>query len=113
MLKLNPKYADGVISNAKRKECEMLKDLIYLGVGSALLAKEKVEEELRELVEKGKVSEEEAKKLVDRAVERGEKEENELREKIKETLKEVIEEMGLATGKDIEELKKILEGEEK
>jgi len=30
----------------------MLKDLIYIGLGGALLAKEKVEQELGELVEK-------------------------------------------------------------
>ena len=84
----------------------MLKDLIYVGVGSALLAKEKVEEELNELVKKGKMSKEEAEKFVEKAKARGAKQEQALKDEIKSALKEVIEEMGLATREDIEALKK-------
>lgn len=87
----------------------MLKDLIYLGVGSALLAKEKIDEEIAELVEKGKVSKEEAKKLTESAKERAKKEEEQLREKLKEMIREVIDEMGLATKEDIERLIKKIE----
>ncbi len=83
----------------------MLKDLLTLGVGSALLAKEKVEEELKELIEKGKMSKEEAEKLIEKAKAKGEEQERALKEEIKKALKEVIEEMGLATKEDIEKLK--------
>ncbi len=86
----------------------MLKDLITLGVGSALLAKEKVEEELKELIEKGKMSKEEAQELLDKAKTKGEEQERALKEEIKKSLKEVIDEMGLATKKDLEELKEAL-----
>jgi polyhydroxyalkanoate synthesis regulator phasin len=34
----------------------MLKELLYTGMGGALLLKEKVEEELKKLEEKGKIS---------------------------------------------------------
>ncbi len=84
----------------------MLKDLLTLGVGGALLAKEKVEEELKELIDKGKVSKEEAQKLIDQAKAKGEEQEAALKKELKKALKEVIEEMGLATKEDIEELKK-------
>ncbi len=87
----------------------MLKDLVYLGVGSALLAKERVEEELNKLVEKGKLSKEDAKKLVEKAKERGEAEEEKIKQELKETLKEVLTELGVATKEDIEALKKSLE----
>ena len=87
----------------------MLKDLIYLGVGSALLAKEKIDEEIAELVEKGKVSKEEAKKMAESAKERAEKEEAEMKEKLKEMIKEVIQEMDLATRSDIEEMVRKIE----
>lgn len=87
----------------------MLKDLIYLGVGSALLAKEKIDEEIAELVEKGKVSKEEAKKMAESAKERVEKEEAEMKEKLKEMIKEVIQEMDLATRSDIEEMVRKIE----
>ena len=84
----------------------MLKDLIYVGLGGALLAKEKVEKELNELVEKGKLNKEEAQKFIDKAKEKGEAEEKELKERLKEALREVFDEMNLATKKDIEALKK-------
>jgi polyhydroxyalkanoate synthesis regulator phasin len=83
----------------------MLKDLITLGVGSALLAKEKVEEELKELIDKGKMSKEEAEKLIEKAKARGEEQEQALKEEIKKALREVLEEMGLAPKEDLEKLR--------
>ncbi len=82
----------------------MLKDLISIGLGGALLAKEKVEKELNELVEKGKLNKEEAQKFIDKAKVKGEEEEKELKTRLKEAIKEVLEEMDLATKKDIEAL---------
>jgi polyhydroxyalkanoate synthesis regulator phasin len=83
----------------------MLKDLIYIGLGGALLAKEKVEKELDELVEKGKLNKEEAQKLIDKAKSKGEEEEKAFKSKLKEALREVLDEMDLATKADIEALK--------
>ncbi len=82
----------------------MIKDLLYLGIGSALLAKEKVEEQLNKLVEKGKLSKEDVKKIIEEAKKRGEEEEKRAKEELKKTLKEIVQELGLATKKDIEEL---------
>lgn len=87
----------------------MLKDLLYLGLGSALLAKEKVEEELGKLIEKGKVSKEDAQNIIQQAKKKGEEEEKRARRELKKLLKEIIKEMDLATKKDIEELKRLLE----
>jgi len=84
----------------------MLKDLFYIGLGGALLAKEKVEQELNELVEKGKLNKEEAQKLIDKAKTKGEEEEKEFKAKLKEAIREVLEEMDLATKSDIEALRK-------
>jgi polyhydroxyalkanoate synthesis regulator phasin len=88
------------------KESLMLKDLLYIGLGGALLAKEKVEQELNELVEKGKLNKEEAQKLIDKAKAKGEEEEKEFKAKLKEAVREVLDEMDLATKADIEALKK-------
>jgi polyhydroxyalkanoate synthesis regulator phasin len=88
----------------------MLKDLIYVGLGGALLAKEKVEKELGDLVEKGKLNKEEAQSFINKAKVKGEKEENEFKAHLKEVIRETLEEMGVATKEDIktliEELKK-------
>ena len=82
----------------------MLKDLIYIGLGGALLAKEKVEEELSELVEKGKLNKEEAQSFIDKAKVKGEEEEKEFKAHLKEVIKETLEEMDVATKKDIKAL---------
>ena len=83
----------------------MLKDLFYISLGGALLAKEKVEDELNQLVEKGKLNKEEAQKLIDKAKAKGEEEEKEFKAKLKEAIREVLDEMDLATKSDIESLK--------
>lgn len=80
----------------------MLKELIHIGLGGALLAKEKVEKELNELVERGKLNKEEAQRLVDKARTKGEEEEKAFKSKLKEALREVIDEMDLATKSDID-----------
>jgi polyhydroxyalkanoate synthesis regulator phasin len=86
----------------------MLKDIIYLGLGGALLAREKMMEELEEMVEKGKIAKDDARKLAESAKERGEEEEKKLKESIASILKEVLEEMNLATKEDIERIEKKL-----
>lgn len=84
----------------------MLKDLINIGLGGALLAKERVEKELDEMVEKGKLNKQDAQDFIDKAKAKGEEEEKEFKSKLKEVVREVLDEMDLATKKDIEALKK-------
>jgi len=84
----------------------MLKDLIYIGLGGALLVKEKVEEELSELVEKGKLNKEDAQNFIDKAKVKGEDEEKEFKAHLKEVIKETLEEMDVATKEDIQTLLK-------
>jgi polyhydroxyalkanoate synthesis regulator phasin len=87
----------------------MLKDLLYIGLGSALLVKQKVEDELNELKQKGKISEEEVKKIIQNAKEKGKEEEDKIKSLLKDAIKEVIDELGLATKDDIKSLKKKIE----
>jgi len=89
----------------------MLKDLLYIGMGGALLARERVEEELQKLIEKGKISQNDAKELVESAKNRAKEEEERVKKELKESLREAIDELGLATKADIEELKKLIKGE--
>ena len=83
----------------------MIKELLYTGLGGAILLKERVEEEVEKLQEKGKLSKEDADKFIEKLKIRGEEEEEKLKAHIKDALKEVIDEMGLATKADIEALK--------
>jgi polyhydroxyalkanoate synthesis regulator phasin len=86
----------------------MIKDILYTGLGGALLLKERVDEEIEKLQENGKLSKDDADAFLEKLQTRGEKEEKKFKSHIKESLKEVIHEMGLATKKDIKALKKKL-----
>lgn len=83
----------------------MLKELLYTGMGGALLLKEKVEEELKKLEEKGKLNTSDTKSFLESLKSKGEDEEKRLKEELKSAIREVIEELGIATKKDIEALK--------
>jgi len=86
----------------------MLKDIIYTGVGAATIFKEKVEEELKKLEEKGKIKTDDAKSFLESIEQKGKEEEQKAKEELKSTLKEIIDELGLATKADLEKLKEEL-----
>lgn len=83
----------------------MLREMLYTGLGGALLLKERVDEEIAKLQEKGKLSKEDADTFLEKLKTKGQEEEEKIKEQIKTALKEVVEEMGLATKADIEALK--------
>jgi polyhydroxyalkanoate synthesis regulator phasin len=83
----------------------MLKEILYTGLGGAFLLKERVDEEIKRLEEKGKLRKEDAEQFFNDLKSRGKDEEAQAKEKLKELLREVIDEMGLATKADIQALK--------
>ncbi|MBN1840025.1 MAG: hypothetical protein JW802_08295 [Campylobacterales bacterium] len=83
----------------------MLKEFLHVGLGGMVVLKEKIEEELKVLEEKGKISTSDAKSFIDSISQRGKDEDERIKAKIKEMIKEVVGELGLATKSDIEELK--------
>lgn len=85
-----------------------IKDLFYLGIGAAMIAREKIEEEAKEMMEKGKISKEERDAFVSKAKEKAKQEEQDLQDKIKSVIKDTLSEMGLATKEDIAEIKELL-----
>ncbi|PLX66426.1 MAG: hypothetical protein C0602_12275 [Denitrovibrio sp.] len=85
-----------------------IKDLFYLGIGATMIAKERIEEEAKDLMERGKISREEQEAFVKKAKDKAKSEEKVFQDKFKESIKEVLSEMGLATKEDIEEIKKLL-----
>jgi polyhydroxyalkanoate synthesis regulator phasin len=86
----------------------MLKDLIYTGIGAAMVLKEKVEAEVKRLEEEGKLKTTDAKSFLESIEQKGKDEEKRFKEQLKATLKEVIEELGLATKADLQKLKEDL-----
>ena len=83
----------------------MLKELLHVGLGSVVVVKEKIEEELKVLQEKGKINSTDAKSFIESVTKKGEEEDERVKTKLKEMLKEAIEELGVATKKDLEDLK--------
>lgn len=84
---------------------DKLEQLFYFGLGSALLAKEKIEkagETARGF--KGE-NDQKAREFFDQAVAKGSEEREQVKGSVKELLQEAIDELGLATKADIEALR--------
>lgn len=92
---------------------DIIKKSIYLGLGISTATKEKVETLLDELIEKGKLAEDEKLKVVQEILDKIEKDQKEFKQKIHEEVRGVINNLGLATQKDIEGLKEIINDLEK
>lgn len=86
----------------------MLKNLIYTGIGAAMVLKEKVEDEVKKLEEEGKLKTADAKSFMESIEQKGKEEEVKFKEQLKSALKEVIDELGLATKEDLQKLKEDL-----
>jgi len=83
----------------------MLKEFLHMSLGGMVVLKEKIEEELKVLEDKGKISTTDAKSFIDSISQKGKDEDERIKAKMKEMIKEVIDELGIATKSDIEELK--------
>lgn len=92
----------------QKKGHKMLKQFIYAGLGAGVFLKDKVEEELKKLEEKGKIQTTDAKSFMESLEQKGKDEDERLKNSIKSMLKEAIDELGLATKEDIAKLKEEL-----
>ena len=83
----------------------MLKELIFTGLGAGVLLKEKVEDELNKLEEKGKIDSSDIKDFIESLEKKGKDEEENIKKHIKDSIKEAIDELGLFTKDDLEKFK--------
>ena len=86
----------------------MLKELILTGLGGGLVLKEKIEDELKKLEEKGKLDTKDVKSFLESLEQKGKESDEKFKAELKSTLKEIIDELGLATKEDLEKLKEDL-----
>ena len=86
----------------------MLKELIFTGLGGALVLKEKIEDELKKLEEKGKLDTKDVKSFLESLEQKGKESDEKFKAELKSTLKEITDELGLATKEDLEKLKEDL-----
>ena len=88
---------------------ETLKNILYTGIGIAFLTKEKVEELKADLIEKGKMSQEEGRQFVDDLLRRSEKARDQLDLWINKRVEERIAQFDLATRDELAALRRKVE----
>ena len=86
----------------------MFKDILYTGIGAAVVLKERVESEVKKLEEEGKLKTSDVKSFLDSIEEKGKTHEEEFKVELKKALKEVIDELGIATKEDLQKLQEEL-----
>jgi polyhydroxyalkanoate synthesis regulator phasin len=84
---------------------ETLKNMFYIGAGAAFLTKEKLEQLKTDLVDKGKVTQEEGKQLLEEMFKKSEEAKNQFEQKIQDAVTDQLKKKNVATGDDIAELK--------
>jgi len=88
---------------------DLLRDIFYMGAGAAFLTREKVEELKKELIEKGKMSQEEGKQFVDEMVKKSEDVKDKFEKKVHDTVAEQLQKMNVASRDDVDELRAKIE----
>jgi polyhydroxyalkanoate synthesis regulator phasin len=83
----------------------MLKEILYTTIGATTILKEKVEEEVKKLEEKGKIKTDDAKSFLESLESKGKEEDEKMKQKLKNTIKEIFDDLGVATKDDLEKLK--------
>lgn len=88
---------------------EMMKNIVYTGLGAAFLTKEKIEELQAEFIEKGKMSQDEGKQFVDDLMNKSEKAKEQLNLWINRRVEEKVKQLNLATIDEVNELRRQIE----
>ena len=92
---------------------DLLKKMIWLGAGLAVMTTEKIEAVVAELIKKGQLSEKEGKELAAELIARSLTAKKELGEKIDKIITDTLQRMNIPSRKDLEEVKARLERLEK
>lgn len=92
---------------------ELIKKVLYTGVGLVATATEKVQQTVNDLVDNDKINQEEGKKIVNEFVESTEEKKGELESRFTELMENVIGRLDLVKKSDIQELIEKVEALEK
>jgi polyhydroxyalkanoate synthesis regulator phasin len=87
------------------KMIDLVKKVMFTGIGVLSLSKDKVEEVVREYIDKGKLSEQEGEKLVAELLKKSEESRAELKKQIEEQVQAVLKKMDCVSKSDLAELK--------
>ena len=92
---------------------DALKKTLYAGLGATVVTAEKIESALQDLVEKGKISADEAKSTATRISEESKKEFEEAQSSLKDLFDELLQKASVARKKDLDALSKRIDDLEK
>ncbi len=85
---------------------ELVKKTMLTGIGLALLAKDEVEDLAKELVDRGKMTEQDGKKFLSDLQKRYEEVQGKLEERVEKTVKEFLKKADVVTADDLKAIKK-------
>jgi poly(hydroxyalkanoate) granule-associated protein len=92
---------------------DFVKKSMLIGVGLATLTREKVEQTINELIEKGEMSEKEGKDAVDDLMKKSKEVTKGLTEKVEKTVTDTLNKLNIPTRKEFAELKEKIKQMEK
>jgi len=84
------------------------KDLLYTILGGALLLKDKFAPQFDEILKKAQDSKEDIGENISQTIKESNKQKDHMENELKEKIKSIVNELGLATKEDIEELKELI-----
>ena len=85
---------------------DIVKKAMLTGIGMALLAKDEMEELAREVVDKGKMTEQDGKKFLNELQKRYEDVQGKLEERVERSVKDILKKMDVVTGEELKAIKK-------
>ncbi len=88
---------------------ELLKNIVYTGIGAAFLTKEKIEALKDDLVKQGKISQDEGKQLVEELISKTDSIKDSLDLKISQIIEEKIKQLDIVTQDDFADLRRQVE----
>lgn len=88
---------------------EILKNVVLAGIGAAFLTKEKVEELQKDLIEKGKMTQDEGRQFVDELVKKAEMTKDQLELWVNKKVEDRLKQLNLVTKDEFKELERKIE----
>lgn len=82
----------------------LLEKSLLAGLGLLSLTREKAQKLVDELTQRGEINREEAREWVERLTQRGEEERQAIRKLVREEVKAIMDELGLPTKQDLQDL---------
>lgn len=88
---------------------KLLEDILFTGLGTLVVTKEKAEELIEKMVNQGDVTREEGRELLDKFIKKTKQEKDKLSIKFSEELAAKLKKAGFVTSTEIEQLEKRLD----